>query len=116
VKAFWDDKCHDEVAPWGDFTTILENTNGAVKPLIWPNIASFGNGTIKGISYFDAFTENTANCKSILFELLDPNGAGNYIFMTPGQNYSICEPYADSIVSYLGVIDLENDKEGGHSI
>src|SRR4030088_3451387 len=45
VKAFWDDACHHEIAPWWDFTTTLEDTAGAHKPLIWPDIASLGNGT-----------------------------------------------------------------------
>jgi hypothetical protein len=66
VTAFWDEQCVDEVAPFGDFATTLEVTDGAIKPLNWPaDIRSQGNGTINGVMYFGAITENTVSCKPI---------------------------------------------------
>jgi hypothetical protein len=110
VKSFWDEKCVHEVAPWSDFATTLEVTDGAIKPLIWPaDIKSQGNGTINGIMYFDAVTENTKNCKPILFLFYDQQNQTvehDLVLMTPGQGPVKCEAISNA-VAYTGVIDLE---------
>jgi hypothetical protein len=110
VQAFWDKECKDEVAPWGDFTTTLEDTAGAHKPLIWPDIVSLGNGTINSIKYFSAITENTTNCKPLLFLFYnqqDQTTEHDLVLMTPGQRPVKCEAISNDTVAYAGVTYLE---------
>ena len=93
VTAFWDEKCVDEVAPWSDFATTLDVTDGAIEPLIWPaDVRSQGNGTINGGMYFGAITENTARCKPMLFQFYNQQNLDTEspILMTPGQTTSEC--------------------------
>ena len=104
VTAFWDDKCVNEVSPFGEFATTLEVTDGVIKPLIWPaDIKSQGNGSINGIMYFGA--ENTASCNPILFFFYDQQNqeTGDLILMTPGQITTECEVISNAAVAYLGV-------------
>jgi hypothetical protein len=106
VTAFWDEKCVDEVALWGDFATTLEATDGAIKPLIWPaDIKSQGNGTINGVMYFGAITENTASCKPILFQFYNQQNQDTegLILMTPGQTTSECGVISNDTVAYSGI-------------
>ena len=104
VTAFWDEECVDEVAPWGDFATTLEVTDGAIKPLIWPaDIGSQGNGTINGVMYFGAITENTVSCKPILFEFYGQQNQSAElvpIIMTPGCWKNSCQAlHGDPVLS-----------------
>ena len=107
VTAFWDEECVNEVAPFGDFATTLEITDGAIKPLIWSaDIGSQGNGTINGVMYFGAITENTVSCKPILFQFYDQQNQTTElvpIIMTPGQTTSECGVIMNDTVAYSGI-------------
>jgi hypothetical protein len=110
VTAFWDEECSHEVAPWDDFATTLEVTDGAIRPLIWPpGLNSLGNGTIRGIKYLYALTETATICKPILFIFYNSENQiveRGRVLMTPGQGPRECEVIPNA-VAYAGVIDLE---------
>ena len=96
------------MAPFNDFSPTLEDTAGAIKSL--PNATLLENATVRSISYLSATTENTTDCKPLLFLFYDEQNraSSNDVFLTPGQTSQEWECYTVyGFFGYSGVTLLD---------
>jgi hypothetical protein len=110
IAGFRDENCMDSAGV--GFHTVLSDTSGEIKPLIWPN-SNDPELLLGCLSYSSPTTENFTDCKPLQFTFYGPKGLSVGVrYMTPGQTwesrFSFSIATNQTVTGYSGVTMLES--------